>query len=1287
MLAIAIASLALSSLVAQQSPPTDLGAHPAEQSGVPDEFDELRFSRSRSEGRVAFSYIQDILMDELGFMWFATKQGLYRYDGFRAKEFRNDPARPNSLANDSAHALAFDLQGSMWIGTSDGVSRYLPETESFRNYLKGEAWPDKTKSNRVNAFVVDSEGRLIAPTESGYLFRYDPSADTFVQLNLTPFGYIKSIDLDPKDRIWVGDHLGIIRFDPKKNEVVRFRNELGKKAGLTNDFINAIHYLDDRRVWVGTSGHGVAILDSVDGVLRQMTSFLTGDNYVADIDQLADGKMVAVTGGSVLVYSDAGQLIHRIGSDSGNGDIPYAGLTRFYQDPQGTYWIGSQFDGARYSAPRKPFQHFAHHLRNPQAKPFAPVSAALKDRQGRLWVGDARSGLEVFPEDGAAFRRYQSDESDPDAFTDQPVLKLFEDSRGWIWVGTFRGGLFRYLPESDRFQRYLTDPQNPDSIASQDIRDFAEDEKGNLWINTHGGGIDYLDIATGTFQHLKSDPYRPETTLISDWANAIAYDPKTKFLWIGAQVGLSRYDTQKQVFRNYRPDDGRNDSLSNAVVKDIAIDSRGRVWIGTENGLNRYLPETDGFQVFGTSAGLPNRSVESIVEDDSGQLWVGTWQGLARFDPDSGEMASFDQSDGLASHEFFTGSVQRAPDGELFFGTLQGIVHFDPSRIVEDTTPPKVTITGLQVFNQPLPIDPNSSRPGVLRRSVLHSDRVRLRHNQKSLTFEFAGLSYHRSSKNRYSYRLEGFEQNWSPPVEARSVTYTNLFPGDYTFHVRASNSDGYWNQEGAQLSISVLPPFWQTGWFLALALISLVAIPTLLIYLRISKIKRSRRELEIAVAERTRELDKANKKLETAYNQILAYQNHLEDTVRERTRELEVAKSAAERSDRLKSAFLANMSHEIRTPMNAIVGFLHFFDNESLPAEERKRLIAIVNQSSETLLALIDDILDLSTIEAGEAEIDLQPIDLRELCDQLYSLFRSSAKTKSNSQLSLEYDDRNAPSRSNFSVMLDPLRLRQILSNLLTNAIKFTEDGSITLSCRFEPCEEANRTQVVFEVRDTGIGIPENQLADIFKRFHKVENDRQKLYRGTGLGLTISQKLTELMGGRISASSKIGQGTTFTIKLPCDWSPAEQGVSQPTSETDNPFDKAPDLEGYTALIAEDETPNFEYISHVLAPTGIKLLRASDGQETLDLLARHSVDVLVLDLKMPVMNGYEAARLARERFPNLPIIVQSAYAMKEEINRSLAAGADAHLCKPFTPDQLLQAIDKQLRSRSYGSSR
>lgn len=1265
----------------------------------------LDFEPLRATGAETSGQVNAIAQGPAGFIWFGTREGAHRFDGYEIKTFANAKGDPASLVSNVVQTFHVDQLGQLWIGTEKGLSRFLAETETFRNYLLDERDLNSNLANHANAIVRDSRDNLYVSSETGFVYRYERASDSFARLNTNSFGIIKSMVVDDQDRLWIGALNEMYMFDPQSLSSRRYAKGIASPEGSANNFILGLCFVGARELWVGSAVHGALIMDTTTGEVRSTPVVYASERYVHKIYRHAETGDIWVchNDGLTIHQASTGEII-RLHPHHRRGSLPGSGIHSLMFDMQGNIWAGSGSHGAFAAILNKRFERLSAYEAGQGASSQTVVASLLVDRAGNLWVGLNANGIDVFPADGGPRIEYRHRPGDDASLGPNTVFSIFEASNGEIWVGTFLGGLQRFDPQTRSFVTYRHRVGDPNSISGNDVRSIAEDENGALWVIAHGSGLCRFDRETESFSVYRRQPESPEPSLIDDWANYVLADGRGK-IYAASAIGLSELDIATGKIVNFVTDRDDPDSLPNSDVNTLFQDSKGRLWLGTNDGLVGFDRGSRAFSSYGVEDGLPNPIVVSIAEDDAGRLWMGTYDGLARFDPETLEVKSYDSGDGLGHDEFSNSAVAKGADGRLYFGLKCGVSHFDPEAIQDNPFAPEVRITDFKVFNRSLRIDPAGPAKNILAKSILETDSLELSHDQKVISIGYVALNFIQASKNQYAYRLEGFDEDWNYVGNRREATYTNLNPGSYVFRVKASNNDGYWNEQGRSLRIVVQPPWWGTLWFRALAILAAVVAPGAAIALRLRRIKKQKALLKSTVEARTGDLQAANQKLEVAYRQLersqtqiqaqnselIKHRRNLEAMVARRTRELEGAKEKAERSDRLKSAFLANMSHEIRTPMNAIMGLLQILDLDGVSEEERERYLGIVRQSSNTLLALIDDILDLSKIEAGEASIEIEACDIDDICEELYVLFRQlAAKDKGDAvklRLVVDGRDLSAVGRpgSGRTLMIDPIRLKQILTNLLSNAVKFTDKGEVCFGFDIlPPAPGTDPSRIRFFVQDTGIGIPKEEQDRIFERFHKVDKGNNRLYRGTGLGLTITRKLAELMSGSIAVESALGEGARFEVAFPLASHPAAspRGGRVETGEPAQPGH----LDGATILVAEDEEPNFIFIRKSLELTGARVDWARDGAEAVRLFAPGKYDLALLDVKMPLLNGYDVAQTIRRKDATVPIVMQTAFAMESDRRHAIESGADDFLAKPYSPDQLVAVVRKRIEAARNGSA-
>jgi len=738
--------------------------------------------------------------------------------------------------------------------------------------------------------------------------------------------------------------------------------------------------------------------------------------------------------------------------------------------------------------------------------------------------------------------------------------------------GTWAGGLNLYNRQTKTFTRFLHDKNNPKTISSNNIFGMAEDENGYLWIATMGGGLNRFESKTHEFLNFKVDN-TGSNSISGNWVHAIL-ETSNHELWVSTTGGVDIFNHESERFTNFKHDSADSKSISYDGANVLFEDSKKNIWLGTDVGLNFFVRIDSSFICYSIEDGLPDNSVQGICEDNSGSLWISTNNGISKYinginRPVKPVFKNYNKSDGLQGNEFIKHSCYKGKDGTIYFGGLNGFNSFKPDNIKENLFIPEVKFTYLLIFNEPVEIGLSNS---PLKKQLSESSEIILSHKQSVFTIGFTALNYIAPKENQFAFILEGFEKDWNYVGNKREATYTNLDPGKYIFKVKASNNDGIWNEKGVSLQIVVLPPWWMTAWFRILAFLIVLSSLIGFYLIRVNSLNKQKNQLEKLVKKRTNEieakntilfkqttvlnesnvlleerqqqieeqnktlirqaekLNEANTLLEERQEEITLqneelekHRNHLELLVEERTSELVKAKTKAEESDKLKSSFLSNVSHEIRTPMNAILGFTSLLNKEFLSKEKKTKYINIINENCEALLVLIDDILDISSIEVDRLAFTNEKFNVDSILINLETFY----KLNNNKSIELEFINKNQ--EDGLFIYNDKVRFRQIITNLLNNSFKYTESGKIEFG--YEVIEKFVR----FFVSDTGVGIDKSEIDKVFDHFYKIENNPDVLYRGTGIGLALCKKLVAIMGGEIWVKSILNQGSVFYFTLPCD--------------------------------------------------------------------------------------------------------------------------------------------------------
>jgi len=706
--------------------------------------------------------------------------------------------------------------------------------------------------------------------------------------------------------------------------------------------------------------------------------------------------------------------------------------------------------------------------------------------------------------------------------------------------------------------------------------------------------------------------------------------PENIFWMVGATGVLVKYNATKQETTILKHTPG--DSTAFPVtydIREIFIDLSNMIWMGSKHGLITFNPAADKpvFRSYHTTDGLPSEKVYRIDQDKAGKLWCATQNGISRFDPATGSFRNYSLADGLANSDI-NGAMSISFTGKIFIGHSNFIQYFDPALLGNSNYCGPVRLTGIKVLGKDYTGDFTPS----------YTDTVKLSYKQNEVTISFAMINFAVGDQTTYDYFLEGLNEEWIPIGKNHSVTFTNLDGGTYRLHVRGYNADGICGDGESVLTLIVTPPFWKTKWFFILLFVLVSAGIFSYVRIRLHNLNRTKRELQAMVAKRTEQL--------------------------------EIEKNRAEQSEKFKQQFLANMSHEIRTPMNAVIGMTNLLiDNH--PRSDQDYYLHAVKRSSETLLHIINDILDLSKIEAGKVELEKIDFSLQEVIKDVMQVLHYKADEKA-VQLIADIDD--------IPVLVgDPVRLYQVLINLAGNAVKFTERGSVQIVVR-KVNADADQIAIWFSIIDTGIGIPREKLDFIFENFTQAHTSDTRKYGGTGLGLSISKQLIELLGGKIQIESEEGTGTTFSFQLQF-----EKGSSERLNQH---FDPDHDidgsiLDGLNILIAEDNEYNRIVATDTLRQKArVTIHHATTGKEVISIMKEKHVDVILMDEQMPEMNGFEATRIIRNQFSSpqkdIPVIALTASVLRSDLSECKVAGMNAYIPKPFTTFQLISGIAEVL---------
>jgi diguanylate cyclase (GGDEF)-like protein len=840
----------------------------------------MQFTPLEAEDGLSQGAVMAIRQDAQGFLWLGTEDGLDRYDGYEVRHFIHDRTQPHSLPVNWVSTLVQDRTGTLWIGTGGGgVVGRNPDTGALVPLSSGAGDAAVAANEQVRLLYIDHGGSLWVATRDRGVVRVDlahGSSRRFRSLASDPqtlsSDSVFAITQDAGGSLWVGTQGGLDRIDPATDQIRRqpLRQWL---AGSHADPPVAALLTDQRgTLWVGTSEGLVRIPLEGDAHVVTYRSH-AGDPHSLPSDRVQtllldrSQRLWIGTANGLALYRPQGddfETYHHDPADSTS--LPDDSVISLYEDGGGLLWIGTKTGGAAHWNSRS--WSFGHHPREPEASfGDANPSAFATDAGGTLWIATFGGGLSAINAHTGSVTHYKHKDGDSTSLPDDRVMSLLVDHEDTIWAGTMGGGLARLDRRTGRFQVYGSDANDPTSLPAAGIMSLLEDSHRRLWAGTFGGGLARLDRSTDRFVRYPSDPTNP-TTLSNGRATALAEDRFGR-IWVGTDGGgLCLLDPATGLVTRFRHDAQDAHGLSDATIYAIRVDDHGRIWIGTRSaGLDEVLgssmvPERIRFQNYSEAQGLPNSTVYGIEADGSGRLWLSTNRGLARFDPATGEVRNFRRLHGLQADEFNFGAHYRGRDGELFFGGPSGYNAFFPERLEFNERPPPIVLTAFLKFNEP-------ARLGVVPERVTHFD---LGYRDSVITLEFAALDFASPAHNHYRYKLEGFDHDWVDGGSKRSVTYTNLGGGQYTFRVRAANSDGVWNDRGLAIPLKVEPPPWATPWARAGYALMLGLLIFGVWQSQQTKLRREAlyaQRLQQEVEERTAELAKRNDDLKHANQRL----------------------------------------------------------------------------------------------------------------------------------------------------------------------------------------------------------------------------------------------------------------------------------------------------------------------------------------------------------------------------------------------------------------------------------
>ncbi|RXK47540.1 hybrid sensor histidine kinase/response regulator transcription factor [Aquirufa rosea] len=1205
-----------------------------------------RYERLTTASGLSQSTISKIIQDKKGFLWFATSDGLNRYDGNNFLVFRSDPSDSTTLSGSDIFTMCEDDEGNMWAGTRNaGLNKIDLSTGKVYRFSQGPNGEDFSSMTVSSILNLGNHRVMVSATGLGLLV-YDTRENKLIaketDVKNPMMADVVRIFKHSKGSIWLGTRTGLLisRLGPKSYLPFKLAEN-----NNTPDFrVRVINEAANGDILVGTEGQGLFRFNSQNQhftrVFYHAQNPLSRQNIVTSLTKDAYRNLWIGTDNGVYVmnkedFSSYYQISSNPDPDLG---ISSFSVTSLFTDSNLNTWVGTWEAGLNIAFYQKPrfsiLRYKPNTLQGLLSNKVTAIAASKTDPDG-VWIG-----LNV----GLSYFNYKTGKIDHivnnagvnklNSLADFDVTLMQSDKKGNLWIGVWGHGLINLTPQRKQMAYpYLMGNRAANLTAMNLMGD-------KLLLGTAGLGVIEFDIPSKKYRV----PYPmlgPRNFSAKNISSLLV--EANKRIWIGTTgFGLYIYHLDKHELTHIDKNGTSNGIRYNNISK-IFQDRNKRIWVlSNGGGLHLYLGEGKGFRNFTVADGLASNTLRSMMEDKQGNLWISTNGGISKMNPKTFKFVNFDELDGLQGKEFLANAYSQNDKDWLFFGGANGLnfIKADSLRMKMDIPP--IYLTGLKIFNKPVKVgEPNSP----LEKDILQTKHLVLQPDQTVFSLDFVALEYQRPKNNRYAYILEGFDKDWNEVGTQRTATYTNLNPGDYIFKVKATNSDGVWGEKPFELKITVLPPWYRTWW--AYGLYAMLFFGTVFGFMR---------EVRIREAFKT---DLRMKEIE-----------------KERIRELE----------QVKTHFFTNISHELRTPLTLIISPLekYFLNNPQANKEQKSRILAIY-QNAQKLLHLINQLLDLSKIEAGKHQPVIAQHDLILQMNGIIHGFEAYALQK---QIKLKW---LSPVESLF-VYYDADIIEKCITNLLSNAFKHTpEDGTIAVKMELikQFSNKSEEIQMVkIHVMDTGKGIDKNHLPHIFNRFYQVPDSIGRV--GTGVGLSLCKELMDLHLGKIQVNSELGKGSDFNIEFPVNihhydasWIQTSVNVSYPEPSLLKKSDEMEiEQEKQILMVVDDHAEMRLFISDIFK-NRFQIIEAERGEEALEMALKFIPDVVITDWMMPGMSGVNLCRALRQnpKTNHIPLLILTSKSSHESQIEGMQAGADDFVSKPFNADILEIRVNKLLETK------
>ncbi|PZR36127.1 MAG: hybrid sensor histidine kinase/response regulator [Azospira oryzae] len=1214
--------------------------------------DSYQFTRLDAEDGLSHNRVSSFLKDSRGFMWIGTISGLNRFDGYTFNVFRFDPADTTSIISNSVLSLFEGPEGEIWVNTSEGLVIYNPSTESFSRNTARQFKKYALPAGVIDYIHKDTAGNFWFLHQSLGLFRLDMTTGATVHVEHRPADST-SIVASPitsfkelnNGNLWIMHRNGVLEEMHAEKRNVIYRTDELSDLYQQKEFDYSLTVDNDNDLWIYVTNtqQGVFYFDTSRKQLRSINTMTSGGrlntNLVTGVAQDNKGKIWIGTdhGGVNLLDKNDFSIRYLLHETEDEKSLSQNSVTSIYKDNEGIIWIGTYKKGVNYYHENvQKFRVYRHSAADASGLSYDDVNRFAEDDKGNLWIGTNGGGLIYFDRAKNTFKTYHHEPGNSNSLSNDVIVSLWIDHEKKLWIGTFLGGLNSF--DGKTFTHYKHNAADVGSLSNDSVWEIFEDAQHNLWIGTLSGGLDLFDRKRQLFWHYTSGE---QNALKSNAIFALLED-RHQNLWIGTTKGIDLLEKKTGRFIHYEQNNSRKGSLSNNSVLSLLEDSRGRIWIGTQEGLNCFNQEKNTFRTFRKEDGLPHNTILTLLEDDDHHLWIGTPNGLSHLTegkiPGEFTFKNYDELDGLQGREFNENAALKTRKGELIFGGANGFSIFNPREIGFNKQLPRVVLTNFEIFNQEVKIGEKVNGDVIIRQSISETKEIQLKHKDNVFSIEFAALNFLHPQKNKYKYKLENFDQDWTEAGgTSRRVTYTNLNPGEYTFRVMASNNDGYWNEEGVRLQITILPPFWKSS--AAMFIYVLLIIAGLIISQQI-------------ILQRER----MNVRLE---------QEHQEA---QRMKELDI----------MKTKFFTNVSHEFRTPLSLILTPIEKM-LKSATDDEQKNQFQVIHRNARRLLTLVNQLLDFRRLEVQEIKYNPSEGDVIQFIHDTVFSFSDISEKK---HIRLEFHS----ALTALETLFDQDKLEKILFNLLSNAFKFTPEGGFVIVEAGIITVDSGNTSLAISVKDSGIGIPKEKQEKVFERFFQHDIPGTMMNQGSGIGLSITKEFVRIHGGTIRIESEPEKGSCFTVTLPVTEIKVEAGEKDAVLSVEEfgqyESDMVAESKQPLLLLVEDNEDFRFYLKDNLKQT-YQIAEARNGAAAFEMALSVVPDLIVSDVMMPGMNGIELCRKVKTdpRTSHIAVILLTARASEEQKMEGFDAGANDYITKPFNFELLQSRIKNLIRQQ------